>query len=414
VKILFANALYGGGGGAESYIHSVIPALVSRGHDVALVHELTSPHAIPAEDASPEIERWCIEEDGLAEVSRRIRRWAPDVVYQHGVFSSTLELELISTTPAVLYAHSYYGACATGTKRYAFPAFQPCTRTIGPACLALHYPRRCGGLNPATTLREFKKQMGRRALLNRYRFVLVASRHMLAEYTRQLDSSSHVRLVPLPPAGLEPVTNRPVGRQRTGRILFAARLTQLKGGHHLIDAMRGAEEGFDPSLHLTVLGSGPERDALERQARTLGVRAEFTGWVRAAERNRLLATSDLVAVPSLWPEPFGLIGIEAGCLGVPAVGYDVGGIAEWLRPSMSGELAPANPPTPAGLAAAIRRALESSEHYEQLCAGAWEVAKSHGMSGHLDALEEVLEEAAADNKKRGAKSEDRGARDSCG
>jgi glycosyltransferase involved in cell wall biosynthesis len=37
-----------------------------------------------------------------------------------------------------------------------------------------------------------------------------------------------------------------------------------------------------------------------------------------------------MAVPSLWPEPFGLVGIEAQARGRPAVGYAIGGIPEWM------------------------------------------------------------------------------------
>ena len=44
-------------------------------------------------------------------------------------------------------------------------------------------------------------------------------------------------------------------------------------------------------------------------------------------------------MPSVWPEPFGLVGIEAGCVGLPAAGFGVGGIPDWLRPGETGELA---------------------------------------------------------------------------
>src|SRR6202034_271377 len=97
----------------------------------------------------------------------------------------------------------------------------------------------------------------------------------------------------------------------------------------------------------------------------------------------LMRQADLVAVPSLWPEPFGLVGIEAGCFGVPAVGFAVGGIPDWLIPGQTGELAPADPPTVEGLAEAIVRALEDPAHYQKLCSGAWEMAKRFSLERHL-------------------------------
>ncbi|HEV3331393.1 MAG TPA: glycosyltransferase, partial [Bryobacteraceae bacterium] len=104
----------------------------------------------------------------------------------------------------------------------------------------------------------------------------------------------------------------------------------------------------------------------------------------------LLAATDLLAVPSLWPEPFGLVGIEAGAWGVPAVGYAVGGIPDWLIPGETGELAPGDPPTVAGLADAIVRALESAAHHAELQRGARQLARRFTLEAHLTKLELAL------------------------
>jgi len=95
-------------------------------------------------------------------------------------------------------------------------------------------------------------------------------------------------------------------------------------------------------------------------------------------------------VPSLWPEPFGLVGIEAGHLGVPAVGYAVGGIPDWLIAGVSGELAPGDPPSPRGLADAIVRALSNHDHYNRLCAGARQTAELFSVDQHVNHLEAIL------------------------
>ena len=100
--------------------------------------------------------------------------------------------------------------------------------------------------------------------------------------------------------------------------------------------------------------------------------------------------ADLLAVPSLWPEPFGQVGVEGGRLGVPAVGYAVGGIPDWLIPGRSGELAPGDPPTVQGLAEAIVRVLADPSHYSSLCRGAWELASRFTLDAHLAELELIL------------------------
>ena len=54
---------------------------------------------------------------------------------------------------------------------------------------------------------------------------------------------------------------------------------------------------------------------------------------------------DLLVVPSVWPEPFGLVGPEAAHHGVPSAAFAVGGIPEWLVDGVSGHLAAGDRPT---------------------------------------------------------------------
>jgi glycosyltransferase involved in cell wall biosynthesis len=120
------------------------------------------------------------------------------------------------------------------------------------------------------------------------------------------------------------------------------------------------------------------------------VDVDFVGWVDSEQRAKLMLQADLLAAPSLWPEPFGLVGIEAGSIGLPAVGYAVGGIPDWLVPGESGELAPGDPPTVAGLSKAIVRALVDADYYNKLCLGAWKRAKRSTVEDHLTELEPIL------------------------
>jgi glycosyltransferase involved in cell wall biosynthesis len=312
------------------------------------------------------------------------------VVYVHGLESPSLEAQLLDRWPGVLFAHNYYGTCATGTKRHAFPHVAMCSRRFGPTCLALHYPRRCGGLDPASLIRTYGRQVARRALLARYRAVCVASEHMRAEYLRHGVPPERVPVLHLPPPGVTRDPVPPIARAVPDHIVMAGRLTDLKGAAFLLDALPRAGRELGRSLSLTVLGDGPERGSLEARARRLGIAAKFSGWVSEAERNRLLRTADLHAMPSLWPEPWGLVGLEAACAGVPSVAFAVGGIPEWLVAGESGELAPADPPTAAGLAQAIVRATRDPAHHARLRRGAWERAARYTMESHLRELLPVL------------------------
>ena len=84
------------------------------------------------------------------------------------------------------------------------------------------------------------------------------------------------------------------------------------------------------------------------------------------------------------------MGIEAGCVGLPAVAFDVGGISDWLRPGISGELASASPATSQSLGTAMALAIGEHDHWQKLRMGAWEMAKTFDPALHVDRLIQIL------------------------
>ncbi len=193
---------------------------------------------------------------------------------------------------------------------------------------------------------------------------------------------------------MTPDADPPIERPATDRVFFAGRLTKLKGGSLLVRAMAQASKTLRRPLVLIVAGEGPERETMERLARRLGLAVEFHGWVDRTKCVALMRGVDLLAAPSLWPEPFGLVGLEAGCVGLPAVAFDVGGIRDWLRPGQSGEMAPGDPPTVAGLTQALVRALADPIHRGRLARGAWSMAHEFTLERHCGLLEKHLERVA--------------------
>jgi glycosyltransferase involved in cell wall biosynthesis len=376
-------------GGVEKYLQSVIPSLLERGHSVGLLYEhVFHPDKDTIDPPAAGLPSWCIGETGREACLLSLEKWNPDVVYSHGL-DDGLESALLERFSCMFYAHTYWGTCVSGRKCHLSPRPQPCARRLGPACLLMYYPRRCGGLHPGTMWRMFQEQSRRNSNLDAYQAVLVASHHMYQELERHGVPKDRLHLVPLPPPDVAP-TLPPPARNMQGRILFLGRLMDIKGVDYLLESLPQASQKLGRPLTVTIAGDGPDRGKLEKLAAQLGVAAEFPGWVAPEQKLNLLRQSDLLAIPSLWPEPFGLVGIEAGSFGVPAVGYSVGGIPDWLIPGRSGELAPGQPPTIHGLADAIVRALADAGHYQKLCMGAWEVARSFSLERHVDNLETIL------------------------
>ena len=391
MRILIATAHRDLVGGVEKYLQSVIPALERRGHAVALVYDYPCDTAEAGIDSqAAEVPTWCSMDLGVPSVLRSLQAWAPDVVYCHGLDNSALERALLDLYPTTLYAHTYHGTCISGRKCHTRPRLQPCSRRFGKTCLVLYHPLGCGGRNPLTAWRMFQAQSLRKRNLPGYRAVLVASRHMYREFERNAIQESQLHLLPLFATERIPQALAPAPRDPGGHILYVGRLIDVKGVNHLLQAIPLAAAELNRPLTLTIAGDGEERGNIEESARGLGVTVEFSGWIGAERISDLMRQSDLLAVPSLWPEPFGLTGIEAGCFGLPAVGFAVGGIPDWLIAGQTGELAPGNPPTVQGLAEAMVRALRDFAHYQELCRGAWEMAKQFTLERHISQLERIL------------------------
>jgi glycosyltransferase involved in cell wall biosynthesis len=131
--------------------------------------------------------------------------------------------------------------------------------------------------------------------------------------------------------GVDPDLYAPTERRNNSDefvIGYLGRLVLYKGLGVLIEAMRGLPK----NCRLRLVGSGPDKDELERMAREFGVaeRVEFAPAVAAAVAPRVLADMDTLALPSLtrpnWMEQFGRVLIEAMGCGVPVVGSDSGEI----------------------------------------------------------------------------------------
>jgi glycosyltransferase involved in cell wall biosynthesis len=379
-------------GGVEKYLQEILPCLAERGHELALLYEYRfDPQNERIDRPALHIPCHGIAEAGFDAGLRFVREWKPDVVYSQGLEAVDFQAALLNEFPTVFYAHNYVGTCASGEKCHAFPTPQPCDREFGPMCLALYYPRRCGGLNPVTMFQMYQRSAERNAQLGKYAAILVASAHMRREYERHGVKPGNVQVAALPNPHEAEEIHAGARTGSRGNLLFLGRLTKIKGAAHLLEAIPLAEKQLERKLSVTVAGDGPERPHLERLAAENQLTAEFTGWIGPSQKGDLIERADLMVVPSVWPEPFGLVGIEAGAHGLPAVAFDVGGISDWLIPGHSGELAPGHPPTAEGLAEAIARALSDPSHYAGLSRGAREVAGRFTVAAHLSQLERILE-----------------------
>lgn len=385
-------------GGVEEYLRKFLPAAAAAGHEFEFWYETDLPSDRTA-ILDPPSDGWSVAELGPGRALEALRAWRPDVIYAHGLRSPELEEAAYDIAPAVFFAHNYHGTCISGTKMTRLPVANPCDRRLGPACLAHYFPRRCGGLNPATMWRHYQLQSRRLTALHNCAAVVTHSEHMRDEYVRNGIPSDRVFSLPFYVVDSAPEESPQRLLATPPSLLFLGRMESLKGGMVLLDALPRVRAALDRPLRVVFAGDGRERPNWEARAASLrardpGLRIEFPGWVEAARRSTLLQESDLLVVPSIWPEPFGQVGPEAGVYGVPVAAFAVGGTPSWLTDGVNGFLAPGDPPTADGLAEAITRCLANSAIHQRLRYGAVRLAGRFTWSKHYSALMAVLMQVA--------------------
>lgn len=388
MRILLSNEARSGGGGVESYLAALVPALGAAGHQLALLYANTSAERGPTDvetDAS-----WSVRDLGLDAAIAAARAWRPDVCFAHNMRYLEVEEAIVGAWPTVKMMHAYAGACLSGHKAFSLPALKACGRRCDAACLIHFLPRRCGRLRPQVMMEQYAWARRQQAVFPRYKAMVVASAHMRDEFARYGDLVARITAIPLFTAAPIAVT-----APRDLDVVFIGRLTPLKGAGLLLDALRHARRELGRPIRATIAGEGPDRAKLEARAATLTAEgilvAEVPGWIDEARRDATLARASLLALPSRWPEPFGLVGLEAARLGVPTVAFDVGGIRSWLSDGDNGVLVP-----PSGGArafgAAVASVLRNGARRSALSAAAVAAARRFSAAAHLTALERVLSE----------------------
>jgi glycosyltransferase involved in cell wall biosynthesis len=134
------------------------------------------------------------------------------------------------------------------------------------------------------------------------------------------------------PHGIE-TSAFPAGGGDGGYLLFLGRMIPDKGPAEAIEIARAAgmplvlagpaEDGFDDTV-------APQID---------GSQITYVGRVDVEQRDELLAGAAALVYPLLYPEPFGLVVIEAMACGTPVIATGIGAVPELVEPGLTGYVA---------------------------------------------------------------------------
>jgi glycosyltransferase involved in cell wall biosynthesis len=126
-------------------------------------------------------------------------------------------------------------------------------------------------------------------------------------------------------------------------LLYVGRLNRREGISELLQALPRIIKDF-PRCKLAIVGYGDLSTYVRKLSVVLGIKnhVSFFEWIPNEEMPEIYNRSDIVVVPSLWPNPFSRTVAEAMACGRPVIASRVEGISEMITHGKNGFLIPPN------------------------------------------------------------------------
>lgn len=396
-------------GGTESYVRELCEGLRAAGHDVALAYRFDPDYSRPEVKAGMQLGAISSRNAAptateLAEVRRAVEAFAPEMIHVHNVDAAWMPGVLSRMAPVIHGIHDHRLDCPTGTRYWAAWG-KACEVAPGGWCLGYNVAAHCGSLKANATLEPLRAWRRAHRAAQKGPALQVFSDYMRDEIARA-GIRAPITVTPYPTPRLDVPLAAPerlrkgngsvTSSQGTGGsdgrpvVLGMGRLTKEKGFDVLLEAL----DHLPTAVHVVIGGTGHHAAALRQRAAKVPERhrVTFTGWLDRSALAALYGKASVFALPSAWPEPFGIVGLEAMSHGLPVVATDVGGVRQWL---VQGETGLAVRPRDAkAFAAALVTLLGDPETRARMgAAGAARAATEFSLERHVTAVLEMYEQA---------------------
>jgi glycosyltransferase involved in cell wall biosynthesis len=346
MNILLFAPLLGYWGGTEQYMVDCIQEFTRLGHSCSLVYGSKSTK--PLKQGIAELLRGAYQisvlsefesaEDalGVEHLNTILERERPDVIFMSGVRNFALLSRLRDYGGLVPMSHNY-GLVCMRLANITYFRKKTCTHNLGCRCL-LHgcfvRKKTYGGdkliynsVSKHLMLLEIYKSIGIHIVASNYVKNKLIQNGFQPEQVTVAGYFTDLKALPAVPLNEQrPITS------------FMGRIDRYKGVDYLLRALTRVSAPF----RCSVIGDGPYLPYCKTLARKLGVSdvVDFVGWLSREEIAAHLRAVSMVIVPSIWPEAFGIVGIEAMMCSKPVVAFDAGGISDWLKDDKNGYLVP--------------------------------------------------------------------------
>ena len=390
MNLLFVHERLGSFGGAESNLFATAVELHRRGHRLGLLAREGTGRNESAWKALFGDRLFWSDRDP---VDRVVGAFPFDAAYVHKWEDLPGTEALLATgRPLVRMVHDHDIYCLR-SYRYHPLTRRVCHRPLGVRCVfpCLAPLQAARGKVPPVRWASFFKKRRELELARRFHRSVVATRYMRGELLINGFAPDTIEVHPPVPPPAEPLRG---GFTERNLLVFAGQIIRGKGVDVMLRALARVRSPFEA----VVLGEGGHRARCERLCAELGLtdRVSFRGFVPAAEIRAYYQEATAVLVPSVWPEPMGLVGLEAMRYGLPVVAFDAGGIGEWLHDGENGYLVPWM--DTARFAEAIDDLLTDKDEARVMGArGLARAERDFDFSRYIDGLENLFARVAAEH-----------------
>jgi glycosyltransferase involved in cell wall biosynthesis len=319
-------------GGAERYLIALHQALETSGNPAILVFGRNEPNTYLPTGKSMFISGLDLPEaptSATAMFLSLLETQAPDLIHFHNLNNTGLITLMAAAQSTVRTVHDSRLVCPLEFRLKKDGSL--CREAAGPDCLLCMNEF---GLDQRSASDRLSQTLAEIEATKKLAIILTPSNYIREQLL--LNGFEDKKIVVLPPFLLNEPGKELAAVPETTDLLFVGRVVQSKGLHLLLESMASLPE----STTLTVVGDGPDLDTNKGLARDLGLenRINFVGWQPAANLNRHYQQARILVVPSLGPEAFGLVGLEAMAMSKPVIAFDSGGINQWLHDGTNGFL----------------------------------------------------------------------------
>ncbi len=418
MNVLFVHECFGAHAGAEANLFATATELRDRGHTVGILHGAgTGKQEMEWADLFGKENRFPlgISNDNGNETKARETRtamanaidaFAPSVIYLHKLSDLTaLEALADCGVPVVRMVHDHEMYCMRGYKYHPLTR-QICRRPLSSYCVfpcgASLARNRGGGSGLPIKWVSYSDKKREVEINRRFARMVVATDYMRKELLLNRFDPARIEIcAPVPKNKLqiaecklqngERQRTEPTQRGDGGRLIWGGQIIRGKGVDVLLESLTLVQEPFE----CFIFGEGGHREYCEGLCHRLHLedRVHFMGYVSQTRLGEIYSDASVMLVSSVWPEPFGAVGLEAMHRGLPVVAFDAGGIGEWLIDGENGFLVPWM--DRAGFARRVGQLLRDKELARQMGAkGQQMVCSRYDFASYVSGLESTLKKVA--------------------